>query len=193
LPALCGLARGDDVFDLAAAIEELHPRHDTFPGEAFMRLPAGALEVAGVRQDDPVPDAGFSGRYLGEGKFQGRENRKASASQLPAPQQLSSSAPTRSARRSPSPASAGNLFFEIFRFRAIALIGVFSARCRWRMSALSSTMITSLSSAHPVTEGSGFTRGRRSDAEATSSDLAHMLGSLPPTSALSYAYPAFPS
>jgi hypothetical protein len=30
---LSGLARGDDVFDLAAAIEQLHPRHNTFLGE----------------------------------------------------------------------------------------------------------------------------------------------------------------
>jgi hypothetical protein len=51
---LSGLARGDDVFDLAAAIQELHPRHDTFPGEVFMRLAADALEVAGVGLDDSV-------------------------------------------------------------------------------------------------------------------------------------------
>jgi hypothetical protein len=37
---LSGLARGEDVFGLAAAIEELHPGHNTFPGEVFMRLPS---------------------------------------------------------------------------------------------------------------------------------------------------------
>jgi hypothetical protein len=73
---LSGLARGDDVFDLAAAIEELHPRHNTFPGEVFMRLSADVLEVAGVGQDDPIPYAGLRETYLGECKFQGRENRK---------------------------------------------------------------------------------------------------------------------
>jgi len=73
---LSGLARGDDVFDLAAAIEELHPRRNTFPGEVFMHLPAGALEVAGVGQDDPLPYPGLREKYLGECKFQGRENRK---------------------------------------------------------------------------------------------------------------------
>jgi hypothetical protein len=56
---LSGLARGDDVFDLAAAIEELHPRNNTFPGEVFMRLSAGALKVAGVGRDDPIPYAGL--------------------------------------------------------------------------------------------------------------------------------------
>jgi hypothetical protein len=73
---LSGLARGDDVFDLAAAIAELHPRHDTFPAEVFMRLAADALEVAGVGPDDPVPYPGLRGKYLGECTFQGRENRK---------------------------------------------------------------------------------------------------------------------
>jgi hypothetical protein len=73
------------------------------------------------------------------------------------------------------------------------LIGIVSARCSRWMSAQSSTVITSLSSAHPVTEGSGFTRCWQSDAEAALSDLAHLLGSVPPTSALSCACPAFPS
>jgi hypothetical protein len=73
---LSGLARGDDVFDLAAAIEELHPRHDTFPGEVFMRLSAGALEMAGVGHDDPISFTGLREKYLGECTFQGRENRK---------------------------------------------------------------------------------------------------------------------
>jgi hypothetical protein len=59
-----------------AAIEELHPRHNTFPGEVFMCLSADALEVAGVGQDDPIPYTGLREKYLGECKFQGRENRK---------------------------------------------------------------------------------------------------------------------
>jgi hypothetical protein len=73
---LSGLARGDNVFHLAAAIEELHPRHNTFPGEVFMRLSADALEVAGVGQDDPIPYTELREKYLGECKFQGRQNRK---------------------------------------------------------------------------------------------------------------------
>ena len=73
---LSGLARGDDMFDLAAAIEELHPPHNTFPGEVFMRLSADALEVAGVGPDDPIRYAGLREEYLAECKFQGRENRK---------------------------------------------------------------------------------------------------------------------
>jgi hypothetical protein len=44
---LSGLARGDDAYGLMAIIEELHPRHGTFPGEVFMRLSGDALEMAG--------------------------------------------------------------------------------------------------------------------------------------------------
>jgi hypothetical protein len=73
---LSGLARGSGVFDLAAAIEELHPRQDTFPGEVFMRLSADALDVAGVGQDDPIPYTELGEKYLGECTFRGRENRK---------------------------------------------------------------------------------------------------------------------
>src|SRR5260370_31979825 len=79
---LSGLARGDDVFDLAAAIEELHPRHNTFPAEAFMRLSAGALGVAGVGQDDPIPYTGLREKYLGECTFQGRGDRKIQSASL---------------------------------------------------------------------------------------------------------------
>jgi hypothetical protein len=34
------------------------------------------LKVAGVGQDDPIPYPGLREKYLGECKFQGRENRK---------------------------------------------------------------------------------------------------------------------
>jgi hypothetical protein len=43
-----GLARGDDVSQLAAAVEDLHPRNNTFPGEAFMYLSADALDLAAL-------------------------------------------------------------------------------------------------------------------------------------------------
>src|ERR1700737_3560418 len=36
---LSGLARGDDVFHLAAAIEELHPPHNTFPERCACACP----------------------------------------------------------------------------------------------------------------------------------------------------------
>jgi hypothetical protein len=73
---LSGLGRGDDVLALASAIEELHPRHNTFPGEVFLCLLADALDVAGAVRGDPVPYGGLREKYLGECMFRGRENRK---------------------------------------------------------------------------------------------------------------------
>ncbi len=71
-----GLARGDDLFQLAAAVEELHPRHNTFPGEVFMYLGADALDLAGVTRDDPIPYLDLRKKYLAECRFRGRDNRK---------------------------------------------------------------------------------------------------------------------
>jgi hypothetical protein len=38
--ALSGLARGEDLADLAERLEPLHPRNDTFPGELLLDLAA---------------------------------------------------------------------------------------------------------------------------------------------------------
>jgi hypothetical protein len=88
---LSGLARGENVFDLAAAIEELHPRHDTFPGEVFLRLSADALEVAGAGQDDPVPYTGLREKYLAECRFQGGRTARSSSRSWPVRQLVAGS------------------------------------------------------------------------------------------------------
>lgn len=44
--ALSGLARGDDLADLAERLEPLHPRNDMFPGEVLLDLAADAIDVA---------------------------------------------------------------------------------------------------------------------------------------------------
>jgi hypothetical protein len=41
---LSGLATGGDVFELTALVADLHLKHDTFPGEAFMDLAGRAYE-----------------------------------------------------------------------------------------------------------------------------------------------------
>ncbi len=51
---LVGLKRGDDVFDLIDSVAELHPQHDTFPGEVYMGLGADALDIAGATRDEPI-------------------------------------------------------------------------------------------------------------------------------------------
>jgi hypothetical protein len=73
---LSGLARGEDLFELAAALHHLHPRHNTFPGELFLRLAVDALELAGVGRETPIAYEGLLDRHLAEHSFRGRENRK---------------------------------------------------------------------------------------------------------------------
>jgi hypothetical protein len=67
---LSGRARGDDVLDLAAPVVELHPRHNADPGEvdvAHAGWPASGVTI-------PSPARHYE-KYLGERKFQVRENR----------------------------------------------------------------------------------------------------------------------
>ena len=73
---LSGLVRGDDLFELAAAIEHLHPRHSTFPGEVYLRVCGEALDLAGVAGDNPIAYEGLLDEQLAEHSFRGRANRK---------------------------------------------------------------------------------------------------------------------
>jgi hypothetical protein len=73
---LSGLVAGDDVFDLALSVADLHPEYDTFPGEMFMDLAADALEIADATRNDPIPFEGLRETYLPECEFRGRDNRK---------------------------------------------------------------------------------------------------------------------
>lgn len=73
---LAGLAAGRDTHELARDLVELHPAHDTFPGEVLLALAADVLEVAGVARERPIPYEGIRDRYLPECEFHGRENRK---------------------------------------------------------------------------------------------------------------------
>ncbi len=73
---LAGLGRGDDVFTLAKAVEDLHPPNNTFPGEVFLRLATDALDAAAVTQERPIRYEGLRETFLPECQFRGRENRK---------------------------------------------------------------------------------------------------------------------
>jgi hypothetical protein len=73
---LSGLVAGDDVFELAASVADLHPKYNTFPGEVFMDLAADALEIADATRNDPVPYEGLRETYLPECEFRGRDNRR---------------------------------------------------------------------------------------------------------------------
>ena len=73
---LAGLVDGVDVFDLSAAVFDLHPKNNTFPGEVFMHLGAETLELAGVTRDEPLLYEGLRETYLTECAFRGSDNRK---------------------------------------------------------------------------------------------------------------------
>lgn len=72
---LAGMAAGRDAVELSAAVVDLHPKNDTFPGEVYMRLGAEVLAdtvAAGGRVEYEVPRE----RHLDEVGFRGKENRK---------------------------------------------------------------------------------------------------------------------
>ena len=73
---LSGLVAGDDVFELAASVADLHPKYNTFPGEVFMDLAADALEIADATRNDSIPYEGLRETYLPECEFRGKNNRK---------------------------------------------------------------------------------------------------------------------
>jgi hypothetical protein len=64
--ALSGLARGDDLDDIAARLAPLHPRHNTFPGEVLLDLAADAIGVSGATRQSPLKFEGIRERYLPE-------------------------------------------------------------------------------------------------------------------------------
>ena len=73
---LDGLARGARVFELLGELEPLHPRNDTFPGEVFLRLAAGALDWCRASRANPLPLEGLQARFLPEPSFRGRQHKK---------------------------------------------------------------------------------------------------------------------
>jgi hypothetical protein len=73
---LDGLARENGIGELITELASLHSRHDTFPGEVFLRLAADALDWCQASQGDPVPLEGIRERLLSECRFRGRENHK---------------------------------------------------------------------------------------------------------------------
>jgi hypothetical protein len=73
---LDGLARDADIFELLSELEPLHPRNDTFPGEALLRLAADALQWCGASRADPLPLDRLRERFLPECTFRGRQNAK---------------------------------------------------------------------------------------------------------------------
>jgi hypothetical protein len=51
---LVGMAGGQDAVELSAAMADLHPKNDTFPGEVYMRLAAEVLADNTAAAGEPV-------------------------------------------------------------------------------------------------------------------------------------------
>jgi hypothetical protein len=73
---LGGLAGNTDLFDIVAAVADLHPKNDTFPGEVFMGLAADTLELVDATRQGPISYEGLRETFLPECTFRGRDNRK---------------------------------------------------------------------------------------------------------------------
>jgi hypothetical protein len=65
--ALSGLVRDDDLRDIAARLELLHPANDTFPAEVLLELAADAIEISGASLRSPLEFEAIRGRYLPNG------------------------------------------------------------------------------------------------------------------------------
>jgi hypothetical protein len=64
--ALGGLARGNDLADIAGRLAPLYPRHNTFPGEVLLDLAADAIGASGATRQSPLEFEGIRERYLPE-------------------------------------------------------------------------------------------------------------------------------
>jgi hypothetical protein len=73
---LDGLVRDADIFELVSELAPLHPRNNTFPGKAFLRLAADALDWCGAGPEEPLALEGIRERFLPECTFRGRQNHK---------------------------------------------------------------------------------------------------------------------
>ena len=72
-PGSSGRARDAGIDELIAGIAPLHPRHDTIPGEVFLRLAADVLGWCGPARRIRCPLAGIRERFLTECTVRGQE------------------------------------------------------------------------------------------------------------------------
>ena len=73
---LSGLGRGAELAELAAGLEPLHPRYNTFPGEVLLGIAASALEWCGAGRANPLALEDFRERFLPEWSGRGRDRQK---------------------------------------------------------------------------------------------------------------------
>jgi hypothetical protein len=64
--ALSGIADDIELGQLAALLEPLHPKNNTFPGEVLLELAADAIEEGCARREQPLKFEGIRKRHLPE-------------------------------------------------------------------------------------------------------------------------------
>jgi hypothetical protein len=64
--ALSGIAGGLELGEIAARLEPLHPKNNTFPGEVLLELAADAIEESGASRGQPLEFEGIRKRHLPE-------------------------------------------------------------------------------------------------------------------------------
>jgi hypothetical protein len=64
--ALSGIAGGLELGEIAARLEPLHPKNNTFPGEVLLELAADAIEESGASREQPLEFDGIRKRHLPE-------------------------------------------------------------------------------------------------------------------------------
>jgi hypothetical protein len=148
---LTGLGRDAALPDLLGEIEPLHPRNNTFPGEVFLRLAAGALAWAGASRADPLSLEGMRERFLPELSRRSRDRRKLQYPVLAAPAVHCGTEPDRSTR-SPGgrPTTSGSTRSSPRSCTSVPPPAV--QACRWRRPARNWPAGSAMSLADP-----GFT------------------------------------
>ena len=64
--ALSGIAGGLELGEIAARLEPLHPKNNTFPGEVLLELAGDAIEESGASREQPLEFEGIRKRHLPE-------------------------------------------------------------------------------------------------------------------------------
>ena len=62
--------------EIVESARELHQRHNTFPGEVYLRVGAAALDAIRLGTDQALGEEGLLSRFLPEADFRGRQQHR---------------------------------------------------------------------------------------------------------------------
>lgn len=62
--------------ELIESVRDLQQKHNTFPGEIYLRVGAAALDAADLGSGNALDEEGLLGRFLPEARFRGRQNHR---------------------------------------------------------------------------------------------------------------------